>query len=278
MDISDAFEQLPILKVQWHLFCVKWNDKYYHFVRLPFGCRSSPRLFDSLPTSICWIAQSNYNISVIFHLLDDFLTINKPDECGERTMALLSLIFNKLNIPLSPKKTIGPVCELEYLGIILDTINMQARLPLDKVKRITDYISTIIHKKSCTRKALEQLLGHLNFATRVILPGRAFVTYLYKIMASVRDSFHYVHLDKECKSDLKMWLEFLSTWNGINFFYEPQLTSAADMHYIQMPLLLKALVASIKESGFMTLGRKNCPTFLIKLCQWPFWSCTTLWW
>jgi hypothetical protein len=36
-------------------------------------------------------------------------------ECGERTMALLSLIFNKLNIPLSPKKTIGPVCELEYL-------------------------------------------------------------------------------------------------------------------------------------------------------------------
>ena len=70
-------------------------------------------------------------------------------------MALLSLIFNKLNIPLSPKKTIGPVCELEYLGIILDTINMQARLPLDKVKRITDYISTIIHKKSCTRKALE---------------------------------------------------------------------------------------------------------------------------
>ena len=230
VDILDAFKQLPILKVQWHLFCVKWNDKYYHFVRLPFGCRSSPHLFDSLPTSICWIAESNYNISVIFHLLDDFLTINKPDECGERTMALLSLIFNKLNIPLSPKKTIGPVCELEYLGIILDTINMQARLPLDKVKRITDYISTIIHKKSCTRKALEQLLGHLNFATRVILPGRAFVTYLYKLMASVRDSFHYVHLDKECKSDLKMWLEFLSTWNGINFFYEPQLMSAADMH------------------------------------------------
>jgi hypothetical protein len=58
-------------------------------------------------------------------------TINKPDECGERTMALLSLIFNKLNIPLSAKKTIGPVCELEYLGIILDTINMQARLPLE---------------------------------------------------------------------------------------------------------------------------------------------------
>ncbi|CAG2237187.1 unnamed protein product [Mytilus edulis] len=230
VDISDAFKQLPIKKEQWHLFCVKWNGQYYHYVRLPFGCRSSPRLFDSLSTSVCWIAQNNYDIKVIFHLLDDFLTVDKPSDCGERTMALLSLIFNKLNIPLSSKKTVGPVCELEYLGIILDTINMQARLPLDKVERITQFISFVLDKKSCTRRELEQLLGHLNFATRVILPGRAFVTYLYRLMCSVKESHHYVHLNKECKSDLTMWLQFLSTWNGINMFYESHLTSAADMH------------------------------------------------
>ncbi|XP_076089881.1 uncharacterized protein LOC143061586 [Mytilus galloprovincialis] len=145
-------------------------------------------------------------------------------------MALLSLIFNKLNIPLSCKKTVGPVCELEYLGIILDTINMQARLPLDKVERITQFISFVLDKKSCTRRELEQLLGHLNFATRVILPGRAFVTYLYRLMCSVKESHHYVYLNKECKSDLTMCLQCLSTWNGINMFYESHLTSAADMH------------------------------------------------
>ncbi|VDI03029.1 Hypothetical predicted protein [Mytilus galloprovincialis] len=144
VDISDAFKQLPIKKEQWHLFCVKWNGQYYHYVRLPFGCRSSPRLFDSLSTSVCWIAQNNYDIKVIFHLLDDFLTVDKPSDCGERTMALLSLIFNKLNIPLSCKKTVGPVCELEYLGIILDKINMQARLPLDKVERITQFNSFVL--------------------------------------------------------------------------------------------------------------------------------------
>ena len=230
VDISDAFKQLPIKKEQWHLFCVKWNGQYYHYVRLPFGCRSSPRLFDSLSTSVCWIAQNNYDIKVIFHLLDDFLTVDKPSDCGERTMALLSLIFNKLNIPLSCKKTVGPVCELECLGIILDTINMQARLPLDKVERITQFISFVLDKKkSCTRRELEQLLGHLNFATKIILLGWAFVTYLYRLMCSVKESHHYVHLNKECKSDLTMWLHFLSTWNGINMFYESHLTSAADM-------------------------------------------------
>ena len=76
-----------------------------------------------LSRSICWIAKSNYNTSVIFHLLDDVLTIDRLTECGERTMALLSLIFNKLNIPLSAKKTVGRTCVLEYLGIILETVN-----------------------------------------------------------------------------------------------------------------------------------------------------------
>ncbi|CAG2219551.1 unnamed protein product [Mytilus edulis] len=229
VDVCDAFKQLGILPTQWHLFCFKWHNFYYHYVILPSGCRSSPKLFDMLSRSICWIAKHNYNINVIFHLLDDFLTVDRPTDCGERTMALLSLIFNKLSIPLSKKKTVGPSCVLEYLGIVLDTVNMQARLPQDKVKRITDFITLILSKKSCTRKELEQLLRHLNFATRVILLGRSFVSYLYKLMSSVKESFYHVHLNKECKADLYMWLSFLKNWNGINFFYEKTLTKAADM-------------------------------------------------
>lgn len=48
-------------------------------------------------------------------------------------------------------------------------------------------------------------------------------------MSSVKESFYHVHLNKECKADLYMWLSFLKNWNGINFFYEKTLTKAADM-------------------------------------------------
>ena len=229
-DITDAFKQLPISPKQWHLFCIKWDTKYYHFVRLPFGSRSSPVLFDKLSRAIVWIAVNNYKIDNILHLLDDFLAIDKPSADGHRLMALLTMVFNKLGIPLSKKKTIGPTCVIEYLGIILDSIKMEARLPRDKVVRILEYIEHILTKKTCTRKQLEQLLGHLNFAMRVILPGRAFVTYLYKLMCSVRDSFHYVHINSECKNDLTMWAEFLRKWNGVSLFHEPKITKAADMN------------------------------------------------
>ena len=121
-----------------------------------------------------------------------------------------------MNIPLSAKKTIGHTRVLEYLGIILDTVIMQARLPEETIVGITGFTQTILNKRSCTRKELEQLLGLLNFASRVILPGRAFVAYLYRLMSFVKEAYHYVHLNKECKTDLQMLLELLTHWNGIN--------------------------------------------------------------
>ncbi|XP_033763092.1 uncharacterized protein LOC117344458 isoform X1 [Pecten maximus] len=227
-DITDAFKQIPIHPSQWHLFCVKWNNSYYHYVRLPFGSRSSPKIFDQLSQAIVWIAVNNYGISNMLHLLDDFLTVDDPSHDSDRTMALITMIFNKLQIPLSKKKTIGPTCIIEYLGIILDSNKMEARLPLDKVYRITEFITDILSRKSCTRKELEQLLGHLNFAMRVILPGRAFVSYLYRLMSSVKESYFFVHLTSDCKDDLYMWLNFLEKWNGVSLFYEPSITIAAD--------------------------------------------------
>ena len=61
---------------------------------------------------------------------------------------------------------------------ILDTEKLEARLPQEKVDRICEFIQIILHKSSCTKRELLQLLGHMNFATHVIIPGRSFVSYL----------------------------------------------------------------------------------------------------
>jgi hypothetical protein len=41
---------------------------------------------------MCCITKSNYNISFIFHLLDDFVSIDRPTQSGERTMLSFILI------------------------------------------------------------------------------------------------------------------------------------------------------------------------------------------
>lgn len=143
-------------------------------------------------------------------------------------MAILCTIFKRLNIPLSEKKTEGPTTCLEYLGIILDTQTMEARLPIEKINRIQTFIQDILAKTSVTKRELLQLLGHFNFAAQVVRPGRAFTSYLIAVSTTVKQLHYHVRLSKQSKEDLRMWLHFLKQWNGVSVFYESKLTSNAD--------------------------------------------------
>lgn len=218
-DISDAFKLMPILPSQWHMFGVKWRNHYYYYTKLAFGCRSSPRIFDTLSQSVCWVATNNYGIKFILHLLDDFITFEDPLKCGQRNMDLLNYIFEKLNIPMAKHKTAGPDTVMEYLGIILDSRLMEARLPNDKLKRITEFLRDFLNRKSCTKRELLQLLGHLNFASRVVIPGRSFVSHLISLSTTVKALHYYVTMTEDCREDIRMWLFFLTHWNGVSVFY-----------------------------------------------------------
>ena len=101
------------------------------YVRLSFGCRSSPKIFDNFSKAICFIAEHNYKVKHILHLLDDCLTIDPPNFDAERTMTLM-MIFKRLKVPIAAHKTMGPLTCIQYLGIILD---IQINLKLDYLKR-----------------------------------------------------------------------------------------------------------------------------------------------
>ena len=227
--ISDTFKLIPILPSQWYMFCVKWQKNYYYYTKLAFGCSSSPKIFDNLSQAVCWIAKNNYGIQYILHLLDDFITFEHPDKCGQRNMDILYWIFETLNIPMAKHKTEGPVTVIEYLGIILDSNLMEARLPTDKLNRITSFLQEFLSKKTCTKREVLQLLGHLNFASRVIIPGRAFVSHLISVSTKVRALHHYVKITNACREDIQMWLLFLSQWNGVSMFYNMESVSSDDL-------------------------------------------------
>ena len=100
---------------------------------------------------MCWIAQHDYGINVMQHLLYDFLSIDPPNATVERTTALFTLVFNTLRIPIAPHKTAGPTLQLQHLGIIIDTDRMEARLPDDKLSRIISILDMFKDKHSISK-------------------------------------------------------------------------------------------------------------------------------
>lgn len=178
VDITDAFKQIPLHPNYWPFFGFRWDGECYFYTRLAFGCRSSPKIFDALSQAVCWILQCNHGVQNILHLLDDFLTIDPPEYDARITMKTVLGLFEDLNIPLAVHKTVGPVTSIEYLGIILDSENMTARLPDNKLSRISEALSSLANRNKCTKRELLSLLGHLNYACRVVVPGRSFFVIL----------------------------------------------------------------------------------------------------
>ena len=122
------------------------------------GSRSSPGIFDNLPVVIEWICQVNYDVNHICHFLDDFLGAESGTEKGKFLEIILKL-FEKLGVPVAPNKVHGPTTWLEFLGITLDTVLLEARLSTEKVSKLREIISLFLSKNKCSKRELLSLIG-----------------------------------------------------------------------------------------------------------------------
>jgi len=121
---------------------------------------------------------------------------------------------------MASDKTVGPSTVLLFAGIELDTVRSEARLPCDKVLRCTSLLSDHLKRKKVAKRSLRELqslIGLLNFACSVVLPGRAFLRCLIDLTIGITRPQHFIRLNRTVKSDLQTWLAFLSNFNG-SFF------------------------------------------------------------
>ena len=73
-------------------------------------------------------------------------------------------------------------------------------------------------RKSCRRKDLESLLGHLSHAATVVRPGRTFIREHFCLLHLTRSPHYFVQLSAGARADLTWCRCFLKDCNGSSFF------------------------------------------------------------
>ena len=121
-----------------------------------------------------------------------------------------------LGIPLAEEKLEGPTTSLMFLGIVLDTSQMEIRLPADKLQRTQKELTHWLDRKKATKREVLSLVGILQHAAKVVRCGRSFVSRMYCTAARVKELTFYVRLNKDFKSDLLWWHTFLISWNSLS--------------------------------------------------------------
>lgn len=218
-DIKEAYRMIPIHPHDQHLLGIKWNDSYYVDRMLPFGLRSAPKIFSAVADGLQWILTQR-GISNLLHYLDDFIFVAPSVEQAVSHKFTLISSFQHLGVPLEPSKLEGPSTCLTFLGIEVDTEALMLRLPKQKLLRLKQELSHCLLRKSITKRELQSLTGSLQFATKVIRPGRSFLRQLYAMQAIGSHPAHHIRLNSAARADIVWWHLFAEDWNGISILWD----------------------------------------------------------
>ena len=142
----------------------------------------------------------------MLHYLDDFfLTGPAGSNVCAVNLEKVKLLCLELGVPLAPEKTIGPSTIMPYLGIELDSVEFEARLPLDKLLKAKDLVLKWLSKRSGKKRKLLSLIGYLQHCCKVIVPAHPFLRRLIDLSTTVQSLDMYVHLTREVNCDLELW-------------------------------------------------------------------------
>lgn len=115
------------------------------------------------------------------------------------------------------------------MGIELDSVAMEKRLPSDKLVKIHTTLVDFLRKKKATLQELQSLIGLLSFACSVIVPGRAFLRRLIDLTIGLKSPHHKRRLTLEAKADIQAWLQFISHFNGSSLFLSDQWATSTSL-------------------------------------------------
>ena len=143
---------------------IQWQAQYYVDLYLPFGLRSAPFLFNQVSDALEWVLKHNYGLQHVIDILDVFCTAEatKVDCLG--SFSTLLKVFMSLQVPTVAAKTLGPCQVLEFMGIVIDSNRMEARLPEDKLTGIKQLLNSFTNCRSAHLVDLQSLVGTLQLA------------------------------------------------------------------------------------------------------------------
>ena len=216
LDLKEAYRAVPVHPTDQRLLAVAWRGVTYLDRALPFGLRSAPKIFSALTDAMMWILYER-GVQAALHYLDDFLLLGPAGLTGcQQALSTTLNLCSELGFPVAPDKTEGPATTLVFLGIEIDTVAQQLRLPEDKLQRLLAALAQWMTRASCPaprgsgkKRELLSLIGLLVHAAAVVHPGRTFLRSLFDAADTVKDLDNWVHLNSTARAGLAWWAAFL---------------------------------------------------------------------
>ena len=219
IDLKDAYQTIPIAKKSRIYLRFLWRGEIYQFTCLPFGLRSSPRIFTKVLKPLLVYLRA-LGVRLLVYLDNILIMAGTPELCLEHTQLTWQLLTDLGFLGTLKKSVLTPKQQAEYLRFIVNSIEMKLFLMEEKLLR-SKLEAEMLPKSNPVVKILANFLGFCQSTLPAIAVAPLHFGNLQadmiKALKGSRGGQGYqslVCLSPKAKKELEWWRDYLKMNNG----------------------------------------------------------------
>ena len=185
--------------------------------RLPFGASESVGTFHRITQSITRMMSHKTSCTVLCYL-DDFLLVSDTKQACQESMNKLLNLLSNLSFTINWDKVVRPSQRVTFLGISLDSVIGTMSIPTGKLLEIRNCANSWWDKRKATKREIQSLIEKMFWAARCIKAMRPALRSLIDLQKSLRRPSHYIRLPKHVLLDIRYFIHWSMSFNGVTFF------------------------------------------------------------
>jgi hypothetical protein len=161
LDFKDAYYTLPVQDTHQKFLKFTFEGQTYKFVAVPMGLSSASRYFTKIMKIPLSVLREKHGISITGYI-DDTLIVETTKTRCTHGIEIAAQLFQELGFMISrDKSVIEPTQQIEYLGFIIDSINMKVIPTSEKIHKLAKATRGLIKKDATTIRHISQVEGGL---------------------------------------------------------------------------------------------------------------------
>jgi hypothetical protein len=161
IDLRDANYSIPIAPGHRKYLKFSWRGVLYQFTVLPMGLTSSPRIFTEVVKPFFATLRATFGVSCLGYIDDSLYSETSYALCQEATLNATKLLIKLGFVPHPSKSIFEPSQIIEFLGFLLNFINMTVSLTPKKCEKILAKCQHFLSCESVSIRDVSSLIGTL---------------------------------------------------------------------------------------------------------------------
>ena len=216
VDWTSAYKHLGVKKEDLVLQCIQWGGKVFIELRMTFGCKSSPFVFDITSDVIKEIAAKNVGMKRrdIPKCLDDCIPIQtRKSGLVPRLEAEYRRLCRAVKVRLAGNDYVGKTFSVsrvgEVLGLNYDLDKWEWAIPEAKTLRLVEELKVIATSEKVERQLIERVMGKINHYYKLVPGGKFARSWLLRLERDATWNGSEVQVDRVSKHQAMWWVSAL---------------------------------------------------------------------